>query len=217
MVGFLWSTVLVYHATFCINSLAHVHGKQRYVTGDDSRNNWLLALFTMGEGWHNNHHAWQSSVRQGFRWWEADATFYILRALSWTGLVWDLKLPPEALLRGEQRLGARVIDRAAEQLAARFNPEPIARAIAAALHGPELAALQERARPRPAPRQRGAGRHAPAADAQPRRDPGRRQGHVRQDPFARRDRRPRPRHAAGGGRRAAGRGRGLSRERTAPP
>ncbi len=143
VVGFLWSTVMVYHSTFCINSLAHVHGKKRFVTGDDSRNNWFLALLTMGEGWHNNHHACQSSVRQGFRWWEVDGTFYILRALSWTGLVWDLKLPPEALLRGEQRLGARVIDRAAEQLAARFNPEPIARAIAEALHGPELAALQE--------------------------------------------------------------------------
>jgi stearoyl-CoA desaturase (delta-9 desaturase) len=143
VVGFLWSTIAVYHSTFCINSLAHVFGKQRFVTGDDSRNNWILAIFTMGEGWHNNHHAWQSSVRQGFRWWEIDPTYYVLRALSWTGLVWDLKLPPPALLRGEHRLGARVIERTAEQLAARFNPEPIARAIAAALHGPELAALQE--------------------------------------------------------------------------
>ena len=143
VVGFLWSTVLVYHSTFCINSLAHVHGKQRFVTGDDSRNNWVLAIFTMGEGWHNNHHAWQRSVRQGFRWWEVDATYYILRGLSWTGLIWDLKLPPETLLRGEQRLGARVIERAAEQLAARFNPESIASAIASALHGPELVALQE--------------------------------------------------------------------------
>ncbi len=79
MVGFFWSTVLLYHATFCINSLAHVHGRKRYVTGDDSRNNWLLAFFTMGEGWHNNHHAYQSSVRQGFRWWEIDVTYYILR------------------------------------------------------------------------------------------------------------------------------------------
>ena len=66
VVGFFWSTVLVYHATFSINSLAHVCGKKRYVTADNSRNNWLLAAFTMGEGWHNNHHAFQSSVRQGF-------------------------------------------------------------------------------------------------------------------------------------------------------
>ena len=95
VVGFLWSTVLVYHATFCFNSLAHVHGKRRYVTGDDSRSNWLLALFTMGEGWHNNHHAWRSKAcAKGHRWWEADATFQVLRALSWTGLVWDLASAP---------------------------------------------------------------------------------------------------------------------------
>ena len=143
VVGFLWSTVLVYHATFCINSLAHVSGSKRYVTGDDSRNNWLLAIFTMGEGWHNNHHAYQSSVRQGFRWWEIDPTYYLLRALSWLGLVWDLKTPPEQVVRNEQRLGAKVINRAAEELAARFNSERIAAAIASALHTPELSALQE--------------------------------------------------------------------------
>src|SRR5436853_695423 len=97
VVGFFWSTVLVYHATFCINSLAHVHGRKRYVTGDDSRNNWFLALFTMGEGWHNNHHAYQSSARQGFRWWEIDMTFYLLKALSWAGLVWNFKTPPKAV------------------------------------------------------------------------------------------------------------------------
>ena len=143
VVGFLWSTVLVYHATFCINSLAHVSGSKRYVTGDNSRNNWFLAIFTMGEGWHNNHHAYQSSVRQGFKWWEFDPTYYLLRALSWTGLVWDLKTPPEPVLRNEQRLGAKVINRAAEELAARFNSERIAAAIAAALHTPELSALQD--------------------------------------------------------------------------
>jgi stearoyl-CoA desaturase (Delta-9 desaturase) len=143
VVGFLWSTVLVYHATFCINSLAHVSGCKRYVTGDDSRNNWLLAVFTMGEGWHNNHHAYQSSVRQGFKWWEFDPTYYLLRAVSWTGLVWDLKTPPQPVLRNEQRLGAKVINRAAEELAARFNSERIAAAIAAALHTPELSVLQD--------------------------------------------------------------------------
>jgi len=120
VVGFLWSTVLIFHAVFCINSLAHVRGKKRYVTGDDSRNNWVLAFFTMGEGWHNNHHAYQSSVRQGFKWWEIDLTYYILRLLSWVGIVWDLKTPPATVLRNEQRLGSRAINRAAEQLAARF-------------------------------------------------------------------------------------------------
>jgi stearoyl-CoA desaturase (delta-9 desaturase) len=144
VVGFFWSTVLVYHATFCINSLAHVRGTKRYVTGDDSRNNALLAFFTMGEGWHNNHHAYQSSVRQGFRWWEIDLAYYILWALSRIGLVWDLKAPPETVMRNEQRLGARVINRAAEQLAARFNAEHIALAIKSALHGPELSDLQNR-------------------------------------------------------------------------
>jgi len=142
IVGFFWSTVLVYHATFCINSLAHVRGSKRYVTGDDSRNNWLLAFFTMGEGWHNNHHACQRSVRQGFRWWEIDPTFYILKAAARLGLVWDLKAPPVELVRNEQRLGARVINRAAAQLAARFNSEWIALAVTSALERSQVAALQ---------------------------------------------------------------------------
>jgi stearoyl-CoA desaturase (delta-9 desaturase) len=143
VVGFLWSTVLVYHATFCINSLAHVNGSKRYVTGDDSRNNWLLAILTLGEGWHNNHHAYQSSVRQGFRWWEIDPAYYVLKAMSWIGLIWDLKIPPQHVLRNEQRLGARIVNRAAEQLAAHFNSERIALAITSALHGPALSAVQD--------------------------------------------------------------------------
>jgi stearoyl-CoA desaturase (delta-9 desaturase) len=143
VIGFLWSTVLVYHATFCINSLAHVHGRKRYVTGDDSRNNWLLAFFTLGEGWHNNHHAYQSSARQGFRWWEIDVTFYVLKALSLVGIVWDLRSPPAEVLRNEQRLGSRVVNRAAEQLVARFNPERIALTVSSALHSSELSALRD--------------------------------------------------------------------------
>ncbi|MBR1245991.1 fatty acid desaturase [Bradyrhizobium sp. AUGA SZCCT0169] len=143
VVGFVWSTVLLYHATFCINSLAHVHGRKRYVTGDDSRNNWLLAFFTMGEGWHNNHHAYQSSARQGFRWWEIDVTFYMLKALSFVRVVRDLKTPPAEVLRNEQRLGSRVINRAADELVAWFNPERIALAVSSALHSSELVALQE--------------------------------------------------------------------------
>jgi stearoyl-CoA desaturase (Delta-9 desaturase) len=143
VVGFFWSTVLVYHATFCINSLAHVHGRQSYVTGDDSRNNWLLALITMGEGWHNNHHAYQSSVRQGFRCWQVDPTFYILKGLSWLRLVWGLKTPPEAVLRNEHRLGSRVIERAARQLAASFNADRIATVVTSALGSSRLSALQD--------------------------------------------------------------------------
>ncbi len=145
VVGFFWSTVAVYHGTFCINSLAHVHGRKRYVTGDDSRNNWLLALFTMGEGWHNNHHAYQSSVRQGFRWWEIDPTYYILKAFSWIGIVWDLKSPPEAVLRNEQRLGSKVIEKAALDLAASFNIESIADSVRQALgNSTRLADLRDR-------------------------------------------------------------------------
>jgi stearoyl-CoA desaturase (delta-9 desaturase) len=122
-----------------------VHGRKRYVTGDESRNNWLLAIFTMGEGWHNNHHAYQSSVRQGFRWWQIDCTFYLLKALSLTGLVWDLKLPPAAVVHNEHRLGSRVIDRAAKRLAESFNADLIAGRIGSALRTTtSLTALQER-------------------------------------------------------------------------
>jgi stearoyl-CoA desaturase (delta-9 desaturase) len=143
VVGFMWSTVLVYHSTFSINSLAHVIGRKRYVTGDASRNNWALALLTMGEGWHNNHHAYQSSVRQGFRWWEFDPTYYILWTLSRVGVVWDLKTPPRPVIRNEHRLSGRVMDRAGEQLAACFDPESIARAIMDSLPEPELSALRD--------------------------------------------------------------------------
>jgi stearoyl-CoA desaturase (delta-9 desaturase) len=144
VVGFFWSTVLVFHATFCINSLAHVHGRKRYVTGDDSRNNWFLAIFTMGEGWHNNHHAYQSSVRQGFKWWEYDLTYYLLKLLSLIRVVWDLKTPPLAVVRNEHGLGSRVIGRAAAQLAESFNTERIAAAVSSALEASSLTALLER-------------------------------------------------------------------------
>ena len=145
VVGFFWSTVAVYHATFCINSLAHVHGRTRYVTGDNSRNNWALAFFTMGEGWHNNHHAYQSSVRQGFKWWEIDPTYYVLKGLSGLRVVWDLKVPPAAVLQNQQRLGRKVIEKAAADLAATFNTESICTALRQALAGtPNLADLRER-------------------------------------------------------------------------
>ena len=144
VVGFFWSTVAVYHATFCINSLAHCIGRKRYLTGDDSRNNWLLAFFTMGEGWHNNHHAFQSSVRQGFRWWEYDATFYLLRLFAMVGLIWKLKLPPAAVLENRHRVGARIIQRAATQVAESFNAEGIAGLIAATLGNSGLSRLHAR-------------------------------------------------------------------------
>jgi stearoyl-CoA desaturase (Delta-9 desaturase) len=95
--GFFVSTVVCWHATYTINSLSHVIGRQRYRTGDSSRNNWLLAILTMGEGWHNNHHHYPGSARQGFYWWECDLTYYILKLMSWMGLIWDLKTVPIAI------------------------------------------------------------------------------------------------------------------------
>ncbi len=126
VVGFIWSTVATWHGTFMINSLAHVHGNQRYVTGDDSRNNWWLAIITLGEGWHNNHHAYQRSTRQGFRWYEFDPTFYALKAMSWMGLVWDLGAPPPEVVRNERPVGKAVLEKVARQLVAGFNIEQLA-------------------------------------------------------------------------------------------
>jgi stearoyl-CoA desaturase (delta-9 desaturase) len=93
--GMFVSTSLLWHGTFTINSLTHLIGTRRYATTDNSRNHWLLALITMGEGWHNNHHYYQRSTNQGFFWWEIDLTYYVLRALSALGLVWDLHTPPK--------------------------------------------------------------------------------------------------------------------------
>ena len=125
-VGFFLSTVILYHGTFSINSVAHVVGNQRYVTADDSKNNWWLALITLGEGWHNNHHHYQSSTRQGFFWWEVDISYYVLRALSSVGLVWDLRAPPAAAIAGESRLGRKVIEQAALEVAGSFPADKLA-------------------------------------------------------------------------------------------
>ena len=92
--GFLVSSVLLWHGTFSINSLAHLVGRRRYETSDDSRNSFWLAVATTGEGWHNNHHLYPTSARQGFRWWEIDVTYYVLWMLARLGIVWDLRRPP---------------------------------------------------------------------------------------------------------------------------
>ena len=99
MWAFLLPTVLLWHGTFTINSLCHVWGSRRFETTDTSRNNWVLALLTLGEGWHNNHHAYQSSCRQGLRWWEVDPTFYALRVLGWLGMARDIRGFPEGFGR----------------------------------------------------------------------------------------------------------------------
>jgi stearoyl-CoA desaturase (Delta-9 desaturase) len=96
--GFLVSTVLLWHGSFSINSLAHLIGRRRYATDDDSRNHWLLAIATTGEGWHNNHHHYQSSANQGFLWWEIDVTYYLIALLQVIGLVWDVRRAPRAIV-----------------------------------------------------------------------------------------------------------------------
>ncbi len=108
--GFLVSTVLTWHATFAINSLTHVFGRVRYQTTDTSRNSILLALLTLGEGWHNNHHYYQTATRQGFFWWELDISYLILKALSIPHIVWDLREPPERVLFSNRVDGRNMSD-----------------------------------------------------------------------------------------------------------
>jgi stearoyl-CoA desaturase (Delta-9 desaturase) len=100
--GFFLSTVLTWHVTFAINSLTHMIGRRRYATSDDSRNSLVLALLTLGEGWHNNHHYYMASTRQGFFWWEIDVAYYLLRLLAALGVVWDLREPPAVVVAGER-------------------------------------------------------------------------------------------------------------------
>ena len=119
--GYFVSTVLCWHGTFTINSLAHWLGRRRYATTDESRNSLLLALLTMGEGWHNNHHYYPRATNQGFFWWEIDLTYYVLRALQAIGLVWDIHTPP-----------AKVRDRVATALPQRRRATANAAATAAA-------------------------------------------------------------------------------------
>ena len=106
-IGFFLSTILLYHGTFTINSLSHVFGSRRYATADTSRNNWILALVTLGEGWHNNHHEYRSSTNQGFFWWEIDISYYTLKLLSLIGLVKGLRKPPLELLTSHQLIQKR--------------------------------------------------------------------------------------------------------------
>lgn len=96
--GFFVSTVILFHATCSINSISHMFGSRHYNLKDDSRNNFLCALITLGEGWHNNHHRYQGSARQGFFWWELDLTYLMLRSLAVLGVVHDLHPVPQAIL-----------------------------------------------------------------------------------------------------------------------
>ncbi|TAK73713.1 MAG: acyl-CoA desaturase [Gammaproteobacteria bacterium] len=97
--GFCISTIALFHTTVSINSLSHVFGKKRFPTNDNSRNNFLLAILTLGEGWHNNHHHYPATARQGFMWWEIDITYYVLKLLEKLGVIWNVKGLPKSVLR----------------------------------------------------------------------------------------------------------------------
>lgn len=105
-VGFGLSTVLCFHATFCVNSLSHLFGTRRYDTLDDSRNNWFVALIMLGGGWHNNHHRHPRSARQGNRWWEIDVTYYGLKILALFHIIWDMHEPASPRVRSADGSGS---------------------------------------------------------------------------------------------------------------
>jgi stearoyl-CoA desaturase (delta-9 desaturase) len=121
--GFFVSTTLLWHGTFTINSLSHIWGRRRYATTDNSKNNPILAIVTMGEGWHNNHHYYPRSVRQGFRWWQIDMTYYVLRALAAVGIVWDLHVPSQKVIDGDVAVKKPARARAVAVIAA--EPESV--------------------------------------------------------------------------------------------
>jgi stearoyl-CoA desaturase (Delta-9 desaturase) len=120
--AFFISTTALFHGTSCINSMAHLMGRRRFETGDDSRNSWILAFITLGEGWHNNHHRYQSATRNGFYWWEIDITYYVLKALSWTRLIYGLKPVPHSIMEEAASADHRS-SIAAAQHAAHAHPE----------------------------------------------------------------------------------------------
>ena len=117
--GYFLSTVILWHGTFTINSLAHVWGKRRYETTDDSRNNVVLALLTGGEGWHNNHHHYQRTAKQGFFWWEIDTGYYGIKLLELFRIVWDVQGVPQHVRDNVEAPGrTRLEDDESEQVAA---------------------------------------------------------------------------------------------------
>ena len=119
--GFGISTLFLFHGTFTINSLTHVWGSRRYETPDSSRNNLWLALITLGEGWHNNHHYFQSSAKAGFFWWQLDMTYYILKVWSWMGLIKNLRGVPDAVRYSTDREDILNLQKNPEELALRMK------------------------------------------------------------------------------------------------
>lgn len=99
--GFFLATVWTWHVTFSINSICHIFGKKRFKSNDESRNNWIMGILAMGEGWHNNHHKYGWSARNGMRWYEFDLSWYVIKTLSLLGIVWDVKVPTKEQLKAE--------------------------------------------------------------------------------------------------------------------
>lgn len=109
VIGFFASTIVLWHATFLINSAAHLVGRRRHATTDTSRNSWLLAVITLGEGWHNDHHHYQSACRQSDRWWQWDPTYQIVRAFGWLGIARDIRRRP-AWAKENKRIDLGALD-----------------------------------------------------------------------------------------------------------
>ena len=107
LLGFIWGGLvrifLVHHVTWSINSVCHVWGSKEYASHDESRNNAIFGILGLGEGWHNNHHAFPTSARHGLRWWQFDASYLLIKALSWVGLAWDVKVPSKQRLAQKSR------------------------------------------------------------------------------------------------------------------
>jgi stearoyl-CoA desaturase (delta-9 desaturase) len=148
--GFFVSTVVLWHGTFTINSLSHVFGSRRYKTTDTSRNNFLLALVTCGEGWHNNHHYHQNTANQGWFWWELDATYYVLKALSALRLVSDLRLPSDSVKYAFRKYSVED-QQAVEAMPAMFGRARVAALAARAKVAEAVKGATELAGPSPLP------------------------------------------------------------------
>ena len=148
--GYFVSTVFLWHGTFAINSVMHVFGRRVFPTSDTSRNSMILALVTMGEGWHNNHHFYPSSAAQGFRWWQLDASFYLLWAGEKLGVVKALRRAPTdaviaRLTAGAGALAPLLASDAADALAVRWEEIRSAASVAAHAALVELEAARLRA------------------------------------------------------------------------
>ena len=106
LMGFIWGGLarlfFVHHMTFSINSVCHIWGRRPFRTRDQSRNNLVFGVLGMGEGWHNNHHAFPASARHGLKWWQMDATYLVIRALKAVRLVWKVRLPRADTMAGKR-------------------------------------------------------------------------------------------------------------------